>query len=76
MTLLMGTCRLTHQPDGIFYSAILKRKHGLETQHKQLILGGNTHAIEMIIIMKLKHTSVAKDGMTEDAPLLLAFFFL
>lgn len=76
MTLLMGTRRPTHRFDGMFYSAILKRKHGLETQRKQLILGGNTHATEMIIIMKLKHISAAKDSITEDIPLLSVFFFL
>lgn len=64
MTLLTGTCRLTHQPDGIFYSAILRRKPRLETQHEQLISGGNTHPTEMIIMMKLKGISVAKDYIT------------
>ena len=64
MTSLTGTCRLTHRPDGVFYSAILKRKPRLETQHEQLISGGDTHATEMIIIMKLKRISVAKDYIT------------
>lgn len=56
----MGTCGLTRRPDGVCYSAVLVRKHGLETQHEQLTLGGHTHPTEMIIIMKLKHISVAK----------------
>lgn len=64
MTLLMGTCRLTHQSDGIFYPAILKREHRLQTQHKQLIWGGNTHPTEMTIITKLKHISVTKDCLS------------
>lgn len=60
----MGTWKLTPQSGGTFYSAILKRKHRLETQHKQLIFRGNIHLTEMIIIMKLKRISVAKDGIT------------
>lgn len=71
MTLLMGTCRLTHQPDGVFYPAILKRERRLETQHKQLILGGNTHPTEMTIITKLKHISVRQRlPLSKDIPLL------
>lgn len=60
----MGTCRLTHQSDGIFYPAILEREHRLETQHEQLILGGNTHPTEVTVIAGLKHISAVKDGVS------------
>lgn len=34
-----------------------------EAQQKQLILGGNTHPTKVVIVMKLKHISVAKDSI-------------
>lgn len=77
MTLLMGTCRLTHQSDGIFYPAILQREHRLETQHERLILGGNTPPPpEMTIIMELKLISAVKDCTSlKMFPSCRCFFF-